>query len=123
MRDLLVMLIAIMFTGCTTNLAWRGVVINTLQEATTEGKISNRPTNGDNSVAADKQFDADVPFSGSGSVNNAPTGGAENKTGGNAATNTGGTISTSATSNAVSEAKEPVTDVKEVVVPVDNKTE
>jgi len=115
MRNLLVMLIAIMFVGCTTNLAWRGVVINTSQEATTDGKIKNQPKAGDNSVAAEKQTDFDVPFStGSGSVNNAPTGGQENKTGGNAATNTGASVSTS--SNVVPEATEPV-------APVETKTE
>jgi hypothetical protein len=50
--------------GCTTNLAWRGVVINYNQEATTEGKIANQPKAGDNSIAAEKTTDlkADVPL-------------------------------------------------------------
>ena len=50
--------------GCTTNLAWRGVVINTSQQATTEGKIANQPKAGDNSIAAEKTTDAklDVPL-------------------------------------------------------------
>ena len=50
--------------GCTTNLAWRGVVINYNQKATTEGKIENQPKAGDNSIAAEKTTDmkADVPL-------------------------------------------------------------
>ena len=50
--------------GCTTYLAWRGVVINYNQEATTEGKIANQPKAGDNSIAAEKTTDmkADVPL-------------------------------------------------------------
>ena len=58
-------LIALMILpGCTTNLAWRGVVINTIQKATTEGKIENQPKAGDNSIAAEKTTDmkADVPL-------------------------------------------------------------
>ena len=58
-------LIALMILpGCTTNLAWRGVVINTSQKATTEGKIENQPKAGDNSIAAEKTTDAklDVPL-------------------------------------------------------------
>ena len=77
------LLIALMILpGCTTNLAWRGVVINTSQKATTEGTITNTPTSGDNIVAADKQFDADAAVStDSGSATNTPTGGIENKAG------------------------------------------
>ena len=59
------LLIALMILpGCTTNLAWRGVVINYNQEATTEGKIENQPKAGDNSIAAEKTTDmkADVPL-------------------------------------------------------------
>jgi hypothetical protein len=59
------LLIALMILpGCTTNLAWRGVVINTSQKATTEGKIENQPKAGDNSIAAEKTTDAklDVPL-------------------------------------------------------------
>jgi hypothetical protein len=76
-------LIALMILpGCTTNLAWRGVVIQYHQKATTEGKIENQPKAGDNSIAADKQFDADAAVStDSGSATNTPTGGIENKAG------------------------------------------
>ena len=59
------LLIALMILpGCTTNLAWRGVVIQYHQKATTEGKIENQPKAGDNSIAAEKATDlkADVPL-------------------------------------------------------------
>ena len=59
------LLIALMILpGCTTNLAWRGVVIQYHQKATTEGKIENQPKAGDNSIAAEKTTDmkADVPL-------------------------------------------------------------
>ena len=59
------LLIALMILpGCTTNLAWRGVVIYYNQKATTEGKIENQPKAGDNSIAAEKTTDmkADVPL-------------------------------------------------------------
>ena len=60
----LMMIAMMILPGCTTNLAWRGVVINYNQEATTEGQISNRPDSGDNSIAAEKTTDlkADVPL-------------------------------------------------------------
>ncbi len=59
------MMIALMaLPGCVTNLAWRGVVNNYNQEATTEGEISNWPDTGDTSIAAEKTTDAklDVPL-------------------------------------------------------------
>ena len=61
---LVIITIASFLSGCTTNLAWRGVVINTSQQATTEGKIANQPKAGDNSIAAEKTTDlkADVPL-------------------------------------------------------------
>ena len=61
---LVIITIASFLSGCTTNLAWRGVVINYNQEATTEGQISNWPDSGDNSIAAEKTTDmkADVPL-------------------------------------------------------------
>ena len=64
MKYLLLIAMMLILPGCTTNLAWRGVVINTSQEATTEGKIANRPKAGDNSIAAEKTTDlkADVPL-------------------------------------------------------------
>ena len=60
----LMMIAMMILPGCTTNLAWRGVVINYNQEATTEGKIANQPKAGDNSIAAEKTTDlkADVPL-------------------------------------------------------------
>jgi len=63
MKYLLIIALMIL-PGCTTNLAWRGVVINYNQEATTEGKIENQPKAGDNSIAAEKTTDlkADVPL-------------------------------------------------------------
>ena len=64
MKYLLLIAMMLILPGCTTNLAWRGVVINTSQQATTEGKIANQPKAGDNSVAAEKTTDlkADVPL-------------------------------------------------------------
>ena len=61
---ILLMIALMILPGCTTNLAWRGVVINTSQQATTEGKITNQPKAGDNSIAAEKTTDlkADVPL-------------------------------------------------------------
>ena len=60
----LLLISMMLLPGCTTNLAWRGVVINTSQQATTEGKIANQPKAGDNSIAAEKTTDmkADVPL-------------------------------------------------------------
>lgn len=60
----LILIALMILPGCTTNLAWRGVVINYNQEATTEGQISNWPDSGDNSIAAEKTTDlkADVPL-------------------------------------------------------------
>lgn len=56
-----------LLTGCVNspvNLAWRGVVHDYQQEATTEGRIDNTPTLGDTSVNAEKTTDvqADVPI-------------------------------------------------------------
>ena len=80
MKILLIMILAVVFPGCVTNLAWRGVIVNYDQKATTEGTITNTPTSGANSVAADKQFDADAAVStDSGGATNTPTGGIENK--------------------------------------------
>ena len=64
MKYLLLIAMMLILPGCTTNLAWRGVVINYNQEATTEGKIANQPKAGDNSIAAEKTTDlkADVPL-------------------------------------------------------------
>jgi len=64
MKILLMIATMLILPGCTTNLAWRGVVINYNQEATTEGQISNWPDSGDNSIAAEKTTDAklDVPL-------------------------------------------------------------
>ena len=64
MKILLMIATMLILPGCTTNLAWRGVVINYNQEATTEGKIANQPKAGDNSIAAEKTTDlkADVPL-------------------------------------------------------------
>ena len=58
------LLVLIFLPGCVTNLAWRGVVVQYHQEATTEGTITNTPTSGANSVAAEKTTDAklDVPL-------------------------------------------------------------
>lgn len=64
MKYLLMIAMMLILPGCTTNLAWRGVVINTSQQADTEGKIANHPKAGDNSIAAEKTTDlkADVPL-------------------------------------------------------------
>lgn len=58
---------AALLTGCINspvNLAWRGVVHDYQQEATTEGRITNTPTLGDTSVNAEKTTDAqlDLPL-------------------------------------------------------------
>ena len=61
---ILLLLVLIFLPGCVTNLAWRGVVVNYDQKADTEGTITNTPTSGANSVAAEKTTDmkADVPL-------------------------------------------------------------
>jgi outer membrane murein-binding lipoprotein Lpp len=56
-----------LLTGCVNspvNLAWRGVVHDYQQEATTEGSIANTPTLRDTAVNAEKTTDvtADVPI-------------------------------------------------------------
>ena len=60
----LLMIALMALPGCVTNLAWRGVVVNYDQKADTEGTITNTPTSGANSVAAEKTTDAklDVPL-------------------------------------------------------------
>jgi hypothetical protein len=60
----LLMIALMALPGCVTNLAWRGVIVNYDQKATTEGTITNTPTSGANSVAAEKTTDAklDVPL-------------------------------------------------------------
>jgi hypothetical protein len=64
MKYLLLIAMMLILPGCTTNLAWRGVIVNYDQKATTEGTITNTPTSGANSVAAEKTTDAklDVPL-------------------------------------------------------------
>ncbi len=61
---ILLMIALMILPGCTTNLAWRGVVNNYNQKSTTEGEISNWPDTGDTSIAAEKTTDAklDVPL-------------------------------------------------------------
>lgn len=63
MKYLLIAVLAIL-PGCVTNLAWRGVVNNYHQKATTQGTVSNWPDVGDASIAAEKTTDlkADVPI-------------------------------------------------------------
>ena len=63
MKYLLIAMLAIL-PGCVTNLAWRGVVNNYNQKATTQGEISNWHDTGDTSIAAEKTTDAklDVPL-------------------------------------------------------------
>lgn len=59
------LLLAILASGCkNTSLAWRGVNIVYYQTAENEGKITNKPENGDASVAAEKTTDlkADIPI-------------------------------------------------------------
>ena len=60
----LMMIAMMILPGCVTNLAWRGVVVNYDQKADTEGTITNTPTSGANSIAAEKTTDAklDVPL-------------------------------------------------------------
>ena len=58
---------AALLTGCINspvNLAWRGVVDDYKQEATTEGRINNTTTRGATSVNAEKTTDAqlDLPL-------------------------------------------------------------
>ncbi len=61
---ILLMIALMILPGCTTNLAWRGVVINTTQDVQTGGMVHNQPASGNASVAAEKTTDlkADVPL-------------------------------------------------------------
>ncbi len=61
---LMILLVALFFPGCTATIAWRGVVYNYQQEATTGGHVSNQPWSEDASVAAEKTTDlkADIPL-------------------------------------------------------------
>ena len=64
MRTIIAIIAIALLPGCVCNVAWRGVVNNTQQEATTEGKIKNEPWHGDTSIAAEKKTDlkADLPL-------------------------------------------------------------
>ena len=57
---ILLLLVLMFLPGCVTNLAWRGVVVQYHQEATTECKITNKPDGGKNYVVAEKTTDADL---------------------------------------------------------------
>lgn len=60
----LLLISMMLLPGCVTNLAWRGVVINTTQDVQTGGMVHNQPASGNASVAAEKTTDAklDVPL-------------------------------------------------------------
>ena len=64
MKTIICMIAVAILPGCVCNVAWRGVVNNTQQEATTEGKIKNEPWHGNTSIAAEKTTDvqADLPL-------------------------------------------------------------
>ena len=64
MRIIILFLSIALLPGCVCNIAFRGVVNNTQQEATTEGKIKNEPWHGNTSIAAEKTTDAtlDLPL-------------------------------------------------------------
>ena len=50
--------------GCVCNIAWRGTLSYTEQQATTEGTTTSTPTQRDTSIAAEKTTDvqADLPL-------------------------------------------------------------
>ena len=64
MKTIVCMIAVAIPPGCVCNVAWRGVVNNTQQEATTEGRITNEPWHGNTSIAAEKTTDvqADLPL-------------------------------------------------------------
>ena len=64
MKTIVCMIASVLLPGCVCNLAWRGVVNNTQQKATTEGTITNEPWHGNTSIAAEKTTDvqADLPL-------------------------------------------------------------
>lgn len=64
MKTIICMIAITLLPGCVCNVAWRGVVNNTQQEATTEGRITNEPWHGNTSIAAEKTTDvqADLPL-------------------------------------------------------------
>lgn len=64
MKAIICMIAIALLPGCVCNIAWRGVVNNTQQEATTEGTITNEPWHGATTISAEKTTDleADVPL-------------------------------------------------------------
>ena len=64
MKAIICMIAIALLPGCVCNIAFRGVVNNTQQEAATEGRIKNEPWYGNTSIAAEKTTDlkADVPI-------------------------------------------------------------
>ena len=57
MRIIILFLSIALLPGCVCNIAWRGVVNNTQQEATTEGTITNEPWHGATTISAEKTTD------------------------------------------------------------------
>ncbi len=68
MKSILLAIIAIItavaLAGCVCNIAWRGTLSYTEQQATTEGTTTSTPTQRDTSIAAEKTTDAtlDLPL-------------------------------------------------------------
>ena len=57
MKAIICMIAIALLPGCVCNIAFRGVVNNTQQEATTEGKIRNEPWHGNTAISAEKTTD------------------------------------------------------------------
>lgn len=60
MKTIICIIAATLLPGCVCNVAWRGVVNNTQQKATTEGTIENTPWYGDTTISAEKATDATI---------------------------------------------------------------
>ena len=64
MKTIIAMIAVAILPGCVCNIAWRGTLSYTEQQATTEGTTTSTPTQRDTSIAAEKTTDvqADLPL-------------------------------------------------------------
>lgn len=64
MKTIICMIAITLLPSCVCNIAWRGTLSYTEQQATTDGTTTSTPTQRDTSIAAEKKTDlkADLPL-------------------------------------------------------------
>lgn len=64
MKTIIAMIAIALLPGCVCNVAWRGTLSYTEQQATTDGATTSTPAQRDTSIAAEKTTDvqADLPL-------------------------------------------------------------